>query len=146
MAEPPLSVGALQLTSADAVSEMAEVAVGAPGAVNGVAVPGFDAVPLPTALSARTFTVYVVPLVRPLIVNGLDSVPAFVQVPLLFSSYSSADTGEPPSSGIENVTPIAWFCAVSEMIGALGGAAGPTLVVVEATLTPAAFTARTSIG
>jgi len=45
------------------------VSAGAPGVVAGVAVRLFEAVPAPTAFVALTVNVYVVPLVRPLIVQ-----------------------------------------------------------------------------
>jgi len=52
-----------------------EFIVGASGAPSGVAETAFDAVPLPSELTARNFTEYEVPFVKPVIVNGLFVAP-----------------------------------------------------------------------
>ena len=59
------------------------VMVGAPGTVAaaaGVPFAPVEAVPLPTAFTARSFTVYVVPFVRPVIVIGLVVAAGFTAV------------------------------------------------------------------
>jgi len=61
---PPLLVGAVNVTVADALPAVAVTAVGAPGTVTGVTVSD-TFVLLPTAFTARTLIVTGVPLVRP---------------------------------------------------------------------------------
>src|ERR1700743_2333363 len=124
MAEPPLSVGASQLTSAEAVSDMAATFAGDPGIVLGVAVFPSDAAPSPMALFARTSTSYCVPLVRFAIVNGLESVPALTQVSPPVSLYSIAVTGDPPSAPSEKATLTDWLPGVSAIAGAAGEVLG----------------------
>ena len=82
---PPSEAGAVQDTLAWALPEIADTAVGAPGApMTGAAgVTLFEAAeagPLPATLAALTVNVYAVPLVRPLtvvlvVVAGTVTVP-----------------------------------------------------------------------
>ena len=113
--------------------------------MSGVVFAEIEELPTPIALSARTLMVYGVPLVNEPMTKGLDNVPASTQGPL-FSWYSIADIGEPPLSETVNATCTAWFCATSTTVGAIGVVLGPTPVVVEGALAPAALTARTATG
>ena len=81
IAEPP-SFGAVKLTVALPLLPLAEIPVGAPGAVvAGVtADDALEAVPRPIALVALTVKVYAVPLVSPVTVIGED-VPVAVKPP-----------------------------------------------------------------
>jgi hypothetical protein len=83
MGEPPLEAGALQEMSADATSSVASTSTGAPGTVIGVAEAGADAVPYPIALSSRTDTLSLIPLVRPAMVNDEPVVPVETNGPPL---------------------------------------------------------------
>jgi len=68
---PPVLVGAVQLTVADALAAVADTPVGAPGSVGPLGVTALDgdeAGPVPLALVADTVNVYVVPFVRPVTV------------------------------------------------------------------------------
>ncbi len=80
MVDPPLDAGTLQETSAEFVSETAATEVGAPGTVRGAVDAGTEGAPDPIALSARSRTLYAVPFVKPLIENGLESVPGVIHV------------------------------------------------------------------
>jgi hypothetical protein len=64
--------------------------VGAPGVVYGVPATAVDAVPEPTAFTARTATWYVTPFVRPAIESGLVARAGelAVQVVPLSTEYS----------------------------------------------------------
>ena len=66
MAEPPSLIGALKETvsvwSAGTMPDEPVVMVGAPGVVYGVPDTTLEVPPLPTALTARTATLYAVPL------------------------------------------------------------------------------------
>jgi len=66
MAAPPVLVGAVQLTVAEALPSLAVTPVGAEGGPAGVtATEALEALPLPDAFVAVTVKVYAVPLVRP---------------------------------------------------------------------------------
>ena len=71
---PPLSAGAVQDTTDETFAvEVAETAVGTPGAVAGTAAAeAVEAAEVPEAFVAVTLNVYDVPLVRPVIVHGFD--------------------------------------------------------------------------
>ena len=79
---PPLLVGAVQLTVADASAAVAVTPVGAPGALGALGVTALDAgdsEPAPLALVADTVNVYVVPFVRPgTVVEVAGGVPVTV--------------------------------------------------------------------
>ena len=77
---PPLSVGAVHDTTAEALPATADTAVGDPGtpACGVTAVDGDEALPAPWALEAVTVNVYGVPLVRPLTVHGLEADEQFL--------------------------------------------------------------------
>jgi hypothetical protein len=143
MLAPPLDDGAVHETSADVVFETAITEVGAPGTVRGVVDPATDGAPEPIALSARSTTLYDVPLVNPLIENGLDRVPGVVQVAPLSRLYSSCVTGDPPSVPSVNATETSPAPGVTAIDGAAGAAAGATMVVADAGPVPIAVTART---
>ena len=81
MAEPPLLLGALNVTVASPFPRVAVPMVGASGAVAGVTLfEAADADPVPTAFVAVTVNVYAVPLVRPITVIG-EAPPAPVNPP-----------------------------------------------------------------
>ena len=81
MAEPPLLLGALNVTVASPFPRVAVPMVGASGVVAGVTLFEADeADPVPTAFVAVTVNVYAVPLVRPITVIG-DEPPAPVNPP-----------------------------------------------------------------
>jgi hypothetical protein len=68
---PPLLVGAVQLTAAEALPPVAVTAVGALGADGAAGVTAFDGAesgPVPLPLVADTLKVYVVPFVNPVTV------------------------------------------------------------------------------
>ena len=67
MAEPPLA-GAVQLTLAEPLPDVADTPVGVSGVVTGVMAAEVLAVPFPALLIALTLIWYVVPLVSPLAV------------------------------------------------------------------------------
>ena len=72
MALPPLKPGANSTETAP-FEAANELIVGAPGTASGVPEAGADTAPTPTALSARTSTVYEVPLTRPGITMDVDA-------------------------------------------------------------------------
>jgi hypothetical protein len=80
IADPPLLLGAVQLTETCALPLTPATLVGAPGTVAGVtAADDADSAPLPTAFVACTVKVYAVPFVNPVTVHGLlehDTEPA----------------------------------------------------------------------
>ncbi len=78
----------MKASEALATPVVTDVMVGAPGGACGVPVLGSDSGPTPIALTARSRTEYVVPLVRPVMVSGEVAVPADTQRPLSFSWYS----------------------------------------------------------
>jgi hypothetical protein len=70
IALPPLSAGAVQLTTTCVFPDTPVTAVGAPGVVNGVtAVDTTEYVPVPAAFTAAIRNVYAVPFVRPVTVH-----------------------------------------------------------------------------
>ena len=71
IAEPPLEDGAVNATDNCALPGVMPVMVGAPGVVRGVAAVLAVAVPSPTELTARIWTLYNVPLLRPVMTMGL---------------------------------------------------------------------------
>lgn len=73
MGDPPVFVGAVNVTLALFVNAVARPIMGAPGIVTGMTeLLEEDAGPGPTAFVAVTLNVYDVPLVNPLTVIGLD--------------------------------------------------------------------------
>jgi hypothetical protein len=72
IALPPLKPGVNSTESAP-LETANELIVGAPGTASGIPDAGVDTVPTPTALSARTWTVYEVPLTRPGITIDVDA-------------------------------------------------------------------------
>jgi len=82
IAEPPLLAGAVKLTVALPLLTVAEILVGAPGAIGAgvTADDTLEAVPVPRELVAVTVKVYAVPLVSPITVIG-DDVPVAVKLP-----------------------------------------------------------------
>jgi hypothetical protein len=72
IADPPVFVGAVKLTTTPPLLPLAAMPVGAPGAIAaGVTEDdALEAVPVPTELVAVTVKVYVVPLVSPVTVIG----------------------------------------------------------------------------
>ena len=73
IALPPLSAGAVQLTTTCVFPDTPVTAVGAPGVVNGVtAVDTTEYDPVPPALTAATLNTYEVPLVSPVTVAEVD--------------------------------------------------------------------------
>ena len=79
---PPVFVGAVKLTVALPLLTIAEILVGAPGAIAAgvTADDALEAVPVPTELVATTVKVYAMPLVNPVTVIG-DDVPVAVRAP-----------------------------------------------------------------
>ena len=82
IADPPVLVGAVKLTVALPLLPLAEIPVGAPGAIAAgvTADDALEAAPVPTELVAVTVKVYAVPLVSPITVIG-DDVPVAVMPP-----------------------------------------------------------------
>ncbi len=68
-AAPPSAVGAVHATVALLSPPDAVTPVGLPGTVAGVTLATWAAAPVPAAFAAVTLTLYVVPLVRPVIVH-----------------------------------------------------------------------------
>jgi hypothetical protein len=66
----PLVAGAVNASENPESVDVAASDVGVPGTVYGVTVVAVDAEPVPPALTARTATLYAVPLVRPEMVSG----------------------------------------------------------------------------
>jgi hypothetical protein len=66
---PPVEAGADHARVTWVFPGVAEVRVGAPGTVRGVAERAFDGAPLPVAFVARTVNEYEVPFVRPVTVH-----------------------------------------------------------------------------
>jgi anti-sigma factor ChrR (cupin superfamily) len=73
IADPPVEAGAVQDTASWVLPGVRATPVGAPGIVDGVPVAPAEAGPAPLAFVAVTVTVYAVPLVSPVIVQGLDA-------------------------------------------------------------------------
>jgi hypothetical protein len=70
---PPLPLGAVKLTTAEAFPATADTPVGASGTVAGMTEgDDVDCALLPTLFVARTVKVYGVPFVKPVTVHGLD--------------------------------------------------------------------------
>jgi hypothetical protein len=85
-------------------------------------------------------------LVRPETVNPGDSEPVEVQVPP-FTEYSYAVIADPPFEAGVKVTPRVPFPPVTpEMVGAAGTVTGIPSATADPAPSPAAFTARISIG
>ena len=82
IADPPLLAGAVKLTVALPLLPLAEILVGAPGAIAAgvTADDALEAVPVPMELVAVTVKVYAVPLVSPVTVIG-DEAPVAVRPP-----------------------------------------------------------------
>jgi hypothetical protein len=90
IAAPPLFVGAAKESEIDWFPGVATALLTAPGVVAGVpTAEAIDAVPEPTAFIARSFIVYSVPFVKPVMVTG-EEMPAEVaaQVRPPLSEYS----------------------------------------------------------
>jgi hypothetical protein len=82
IAAPPLPVGAVHCTLADAFPRSAETLVGASGTVAGVTgADADDSALLPTAFATRTVKLYAVPLVRPVTVHVVAAVAKHVRPP-----------------------------------------------------------------
>src|SRR4051812_21257335 len=105
MAAPPVLVGAVQRTVAEALPAVAAAPVGVPGAVAGAAgVTALDRAeyaPSPAELVARTLKVYVVPGVRPVTVALVAVAAAAWGVPTMVPALFTAAilyplTGAPP--------------------------------------------------
>jgi hypothetical protein len=69
--EPPTLVGGVKLTATNPLPGVADIPVGASGAVPGVPETVADAALTPIALTALSCTLYVVPLVNPVMTTGL---------------------------------------------------------------------------
>ena len=110
----------------------------------GLEITGSEEVPEPFAFTARIRTVYIVPLVSPVIVNGDDVAgPADGQVLPPSIEYSYPVIGEPLVAPSVNVTSRVWSLGVSVVIrGASGGPIGAIDVVAEEFPAPAIFIAR----
>lgn len=118
--------------------------VGAAGVVRGVAEVAAEASPSPTVLIARSFTLYEVPLVRPVITSGeavlLGDRVTHVEPPS--SEYSTFVVGVPPLGPSVNDTVRVWSAAVmDEIVGAWGADPVRTDCWVEDAPLPCAFTA-----
>ena len=120
------------------------VITGALGTVYGLETTGSEEVPEPFAFTARIRTVYIVPLVSPVIVNGDDvAVPADGQVFPPSIEYSYPVIGEPLVAPSVNATSRAWSLGVSVVIrGASGGPIGAIAEVADEFPAPAMFNAR----
>ena len=73
IADPPLSVGAVQVNATCVLPAVPAIAVGAPGGDTGVTDDeAFDTAPVPATLEALTRNVYAVPFVKPVTVALAD--------------------------------------------------------------------------
>src|SRR3954447_12509411 len=122
MADPPLLAGGDQDSAASALPATAVTApVSAPGVVDGVtAADSFDGVPAPVAFTPRTWKVYVVPLVRPVMVVLVVGTPPVVNgmvtermtVPATLTSTENP-VSEPTSDAFDQVSVAAALPAVA---------------------------------
>ena len=124
---PPLP-GAAQVTVASPLPRVALTAVGAPGLVAGVtALEAAESEPAPTALTAWTLNVYVVPLARP-VTTAEVAAPSTVACWPPGEAVTTNDVMElPPSAGAahETVAEVSPGTAVP-IAGASGTVAGVT--------------------
>src|SRR5512146_3144373 len=123
MADPPVVVGAAQLTVMPFAPALAATRIGAPGTVTGVAVRLFEAGLVPTALVAVTVTAYVVPFTSPLMLQ-----PSWLVVQLAPPGEAVAVyavIAEPPLlDGAFHAAPIVPSPAVSDVRTGAPGAVG----------------------
>src|ERR1700687_6300943 len=149
MGEPPVEVGAVQLTVAWALPRTALTLVGAPGGPSGVTL--FDcaeAVPVPTLLMAATVNVYAVPLARPVtiwvVAVELNVVAVWAVAPMYGVTVYPV-TGLPPfPTGAVQLTVACALPAVADTpVGASGSVAGGTALEIPADPTPTALVAVT---
>src|SRR4051794_17002086 len=118
--------------------------MGAPGTVAGVALAVLDAVPVPTALTARRRTPYDVPLVSPVTTIGLTIEPAGTHAPAP-SWYSYELMAEPLLLGGLKAMAIEPSPAVRLIEGALGTLGVVMLDAVDAAPVVLAVRARSLI-
>ena len=80
MLDPPSSAGALKLTVSCPSAVAIDVMLAEPGTVDGLPLEELELGPDPTALTGLITTLYDKPFVRPVMVIGLEVVPASVNV------------------------------------------------------------------
>jgi hypothetical protein len=153
--DPPLLAGAVQLTTAEALPRTGIPMVGAPGTPTGVTeAERADEALLPTALTATTPNVYVVPLVRPvtvmlIAVAGAWTVRTGVVALPTNTCTSNRVIGDPPllAGGDQFTTAAALPPVGVPMTGAPGTVAGATGVTAldgsDTGLRPTALRAST---
>src|ERR1700687_6325179 len=151
MGEPPVEVGAVQLTVAWALPRTALTLVGAPGGPSGVTLLDcVEAGPVPTLLTAATVNVYAVPSARPVTVWVVAVELKVVEVWAVAPMYGVAVyavTGLPPlPTGALQLTVACASPAVADTpVGASGRVAGGTALETPAAPTPTALVAVTWI-
>ena len=147
IAEPPVSVGAVQVRATEASAAVPASEVGTPGVVMGVTASlALEAVPSPIAVVAVTLKVYAEPLSRPVMVH-------VVVVPSVVSQYAPPGVAtarclvrsEPPvvdgSSHVTMTWPSPAVPATTD--GAPGVVAGVPAAAAEAVPSPALLVAVT---
>jgi hypothetical protein len=136
-----------EIATATVVLPGVSSSTGCGGTPAGLALSGFEAPLTPTALRARSCTVTLSPLFRPVIVTGPSVRPAECQVTPASRVYSRSVTGDPPLPPIVASTvscPSPRCSAVS--VGASGAEAGVPEIGAELAPSPTLVTARTSTG
>jgi hypothetical protein len=88
IAAPPFDAGAVHDSATCPCPAVPATAVGAPGTVAGVtAAEAAEFGPIPTLLTAATWKVYAVPLVRPVTVNVVPAEPVEIGVCAVVPMY-----------------------------------------------------------
>ena len=147
IADPPVLVGAVKLTVALPLLPLAEIPVGAPGAIAArvTADDALEAAPVPTELVAVTVKVYAVPLVNPVTVIGED-VPVAVMPPGEEVTVYPAIAAPPVFDGAVKLTVALPLLPLAEMLVGAPGAIGAGVTeddAVEAGPVPIALVAVT---
>jgi hypothetical protein len=144
IAVPPFEVGAEKATVKALFPAVTEDKVGAGAEPEGVTEDDTDIAPLPTPFTARTTTEYVVPFVRPGIVNVFANVPVSAKLPLS-TLYSYLEIAEPPFAGTSKlIAADESFPTNAESVGARGAVFVIPVATSDAKPEPAALTARSS--
>ena len=144
IAVPPFEVGAENATVNVLFPAATEYKVGAGAEPEGVTDDDADVAPLPMSFTARTTTEYVVPFVRPEIVNVFAKVAVSMKVPLS-SLYSYLEIAEPPFAGTSKlIAADESFPTNAVSVGASGAVFVIPVATSDAKPEPAALTARSS--
>ena len=133
IAAPPLLAGAVKLTVALPLLPVAEIPVGAPGAIAAgvTADDALEAVPVPTELVAVTVMVYAVPLVSPVTVIG-DDAPVAVRPPGEEVTVYPVITDPPVFTGAVKLTVALPLLTVAEILVGTPGAIGAGVTADDA--------------